>query len=107
MDKKKTVVLEKSNQKGKRFKVTMKNFPNMKDHTHHFGSKGGITYIDSRTDTEKKNWENRHKTNKGYNNIHSGIYYSKNLLWGKNKSLEKNIKDLEKKLDAKIINKIK
>jgi hypothetical protein len=107
MDKKKTVVLEKSNQKGKRFKVTMKNFSNMNDHSHHFGAKGGKTYIDSRTDTEKKNWENRHRGDKGYNNIHSGIYYSKNLLWGKNKTLEKNIKDLEKKLDAKIINKIK
>tara|TARA_B100001250_G_C19765050_1_gene774325 strand:- start:285 stop:635 length:351 start_codon:yes stop_codon:yes gene_type:complete len=101
--KEKKIILEKSNKKDKRFKVTMKNFPNMEDHSHHFGSKGGKSYIDSRTDQEKKNWFSRHKDDKGFNNIHSGIYYSKNLLWGDNKSLKKNIKDLEKKLNAKII----
>ena len=101
--KEKKIILEKSNKKDKRFKVTMKNFPNMEDHSHHFGSNGRKSYIDSRTDQEKKNWFSRHKDDKGFNNIHSGIYYSKNLLWGDNKSLKKNIKDLEKKLNAKII----
>jgi len=101
--KEKKIILEKSNKKDKRFKVTMKNFPNMEDHSHHFGGKNSKTFIDSRTETEKKNWFSRHKSDKGFNNIHSGIYYSKNLLWGDNKSLKKNIKDLEKKLNAKII----
>jgi len=101
--KEKKIILEKSNKKDKRFKVTMKNFQNMNDHSHDFGSKGAKTYIDSRTDQEKKNWFSRHKDDKGFNNIHSGIFYSKNLLWGDNKSLKKNIKDLEKKLNAKII----
>ena len=104
--KEKIVILEKSKKPDKRLKVTMKNFPNMKDHSHHFAAKSGITFIDSRTQKEKDAWFARHKDDKGFNNIHSGIFYSKNLLWGDNKSLSKNIKDLEKKLDAKIINKI-
>ena len=101
----KKIILEKSDKKNKRFKVSMFNFDNMKDHSHHFGAKDGKTYIDSRTDKERKAWYARHQSDKGFNNIHSGIYYSKNLLWGDNKSLKKNIKDLEKKLNVKIIDK--
>jgi hypothetical protein len=104
--KEKIVILEKSNKKDKRFSVTMKNFGNIPDHSHAFGSRDGKTFIDSRSQKEKDAWFKRHRKDKGFNNIHSGIYYSKNLLWGDSKSLKKNIKDLEKKLDAKIINKI-
>jgi hypothetical protein len=104
--KSKIIILEKSKKANKRFKVTMKGFPNMDDHSHQFGAKGGKTFIDCRTEKEKKAWEARHKDDKGYNSIHSGIFYSKNLLWGESKNLNKNIKDLEKKLDATIINKI-
>jgi hypothetical protein len=80
--KEKIVILEKSDKKDKRFSVTMKNFPNMKDHSHAFGAKDGKTFIDSRTEKEKDAWFARHRKDKGFNNIHSGIYYSKNLLWG-------------------------
>tara|TARA_Y100001963_G_scaffold160174_1_gene268619 strand:+ start:10085 stop:10411 length:327 start_codon:yes stop_codon:yes gene_type:complete len=104
--KKKKIILEKSNKKDKRFKVSMFNFPNMKDHSHDFGGKNSKTFIDSRTKKEKDAWFARHKNDKGFNNIHSGIFYSKNLLWGGNKSLSKNIKDLEKKLNVDIVNKI-
>jgi|TARA_E500000305_G_scaffold78741_2_gene64510 formylmethanofuran dehydrogenase subunit A len=103
-DKKKVVILEKSKKPDKRFKVTMKGFPGMNDHSHEFGAKGGRTFIDCRTEKEKKAWQARHRSDKGYNNKHSGIYYSKNLLWGDSKSLKKNIDSLSKKLDAKIIN---
>jgi hypothetical protein len=102
-NKKKIVILEKSKKPDKRFKVTMKGFPGMNDHSHEFGAKGGRTFIDCRTEKEKKAWEARHKNDKGYNSIHSGIFYSKNLLWGDTKSLKKNIKLLEKRLDADII----
>jgi hypothetical protein len=101
--KEKKIILEKSDKKDKRFKVSMFNFDNMKDHSHHFGGKDAKTFIDSRSEKEKKAWFARHKDDKGFNNKHSGIFYSKNLLWGDNKSLKKNIKDLEKKLNAKII----
>jgi hypothetical protein len=104
--KEKIIILEKSKKPNKRFKVTMKNFANMKDHSHAFGAKDGKTFIDCRSEKEKKAWEARHKDDKGYNSKHAGIFYSRNLLWGETKSLKKNIDKLSKKLDAKIINKI-
>ena len=39
---------------------------------------------------------------KGYNDSHSGIYFSRYLLWGDSKDLKQNIKSLEKKLNVKI-----
>ena len=44
----------------------------------------------------------RHKNDKNYNNKHSGIYYSRHLLWGDSKNLKDNIKLLEKKDKIKI-----
>lgn len=91
--------LKKSGRKGKRFLIDMPEF----GHKHHFGSDVGKTYIDgTRSDKERDAWIARHKNDKGWDNRHSGIYYSRHLLWGKNKSLEKNIKDLEKKDGIKI-----
>ena len=96
-----TYTLQKSKRKDKRFVLSMGE--NMK---HHFGSKTGKTYIDCRTDKERNAFLARHKGDKNFNNKHSGIYYSRHLLWGENKDLNKNIKKLENKLKAKIINKI-
>jgi len=104
--KEKIIILQKSSKPNKRFKVTMKNFPNMQDHSHEFGAKNARTFIDCRTEKEKEAWFKRHGKDKGFNSIHSGIYYSKNLLWGDSKSLKKNIDKLSKKLDSKIISKI-
>ena len=95
----KEYILKKSTNKGKRYVIVMDTME------HHFASAGGKTYIDGRTDKEKKAWEARHKGDKNYNNIHSGIYWSKNLLWNK-KSLKESIKSLEKKLNIKIKNNI-
>ena len=97
----KEYILKKSTNKGKRYVIIMPD----ENHKHHFGSDVGKTYIDGRTDKEKKAWEARHKGDKNYNNIHSGIYWSKNLLWNK-KSLKESIKSLEKKLNIKIKNNI-
>ena len=94
------IIIEKSDRKDKRYKATMKNF-NMKTHSHHFGSTGK-TFIDHGDDKKKKAWIARHKGDKNYNNIHSGIYYSRHLLWGAHTSLDKNIKDLEKLLKVNI-----
>lgn len=102
----KKIILTKSKAKGKRYNVAMSGFKNMSDHSHDFGSKGGKTYVDNRSDKEKKAWEARHKNDTGYNNKHSGIFYSKNILWGASKDIKKNIKSLEKKLDSTIINNI-
>jgi len=91
-----TYLLKKSNRKGKRFVIIME------DMKHHFGSDVGKTYIDHGDLKKKEAWIARHKNDKGYNNQHSGIYYSRHLLWGKSKFLKENIKLLEKKLNVKI-----
>lgn len=100
----KTYILKKSNRKGKRFLLVM---PEEK-HNHHFGAypfdKG--TFIDHKNEKIKKAWIARHKDDKNYNNKHSGIYYSRHLLWGDNTTLKENIKDLEKKDNIKITTKI-
>tara|TARA_R110001632_G_scaffold221609_1_gene352201 strand:+ start:294 stop:587 length:294 start_codon:yes stop_codon:yes gene_type:complete len=93
-----TYILKKSNRKGKRFVIEM---PTLK-HKHHFGSDVGKTFIDHGDLKKKSAWESRHKLDKGYNDSHSGIYFSRFLLWGKNTDLKKNIKDLESKLNVKI-----
>ena len=91
-----TYILKKSDKKGKRLVIIMDKMK------HHFGSDVGKTFVDNRTEKEKLAWEARHKNDKGWNIKHSGIYYSRHLLWGKHKDLKKNIKDLEKKDDIKI-----
>ena len=96
----KEYILEKSNRKGKRFVIIMPD----EGHKHFFGSDVGKTYIDGRTDKEKSAWEARHSTNKNYNNRHSPVYWSKNLLWNK-KTLAESVRDMENKLNVKIHNK--
>jgi hypothetical protein len=98
-----TLILKKSNRKGKRFMILM---PNPKPHKHHFGAepfdKG--TFIDHKDEKLKKAWIARHKDDKNYNNPMSGIFYSRFLLWTE-KTLGEAIKKLEKKHKVKIINK--
>ena len=103
---KKQLILSKSKRKGKRFKIEMINFPNIENHTHHFGSSNGTTYIDGATEKKKSAWIARHSVSKFWNDMHSPLFYSRLLLW--NTSLFKNnIKLLAKKLDADIIVKFK
>ena len=91
-------ILKKSGRKGKRYFISMPTL----GHAHHFGSDVGKTFIDGRTDKEKAAWIARHEKDKGWDSRHSGIFYSRHLLWGKHRDLKKNIKDLEKLLNVKI-----
>lgn len=67
-----------------------------------FGFQGGSTYIDgNRTNKEKENYLKRHLANKTEkylieNLIPSPSLLSALLLWGKHKSLEKNVDELNK-----------
>ena len=97
----KKYIFKKSNRKGKRFVLIMTD----SDNKHHFGSSDGKTYIDDRTAKEKEAWKRRHSVDKNYNNKHSGIYWSKNLLWNK-ETLKESITDMEDKLNVKIINEV-
>jgi len=93
-----TYILKKSNRKGKRLVIEM---PSLK-HKHHFGSDVGKTFIDHGDLKKKSAWIARHKLDVNWNNKHSGIYFSRYLLWGDSKNLNENIKSLEKKLNVKI-----
>ena len=95
---KEVYILKKSDRKGKRFVIIMET----RGHKHHFGSDVGKTYIDGRTDRERDAWIARHRNDKGWDNRHSGIYYSRHLLWGESPDLKENIKTLEKKDNVKI-----
>jgi len=90
-----TYLLRKSNRKGKRFEIIMG------DHSHHFGSDVGKTFIDGRTQKEKDAWIARHRKNQNWDNKHSAIYHSRFLLWHK-PTLKEAIKDYEKKHNVKI-----
>tara|TARA_Y100001963_G_C6653318_1_gene386788 strand:- start:327 stop:623 length:297 start_codon:yes stop_codon:yes gene_type:complete len=90
-------ILKKSNRKGKRFEIVMPRY----GHSHHFGSDVGQTFIDHKDNNKKKAWYARHKKNKNFNSLHSGIYHSKELLWTE-PSLDKAIKEYEKKHNVKI-----
>ena len=90
-----TYILKKSDRKNKRFVIIMDKM------NHDFGSSVGKTFVDNRTEKEKQAWIKRHQVNKNWNNKHSGIYYSRYLLWN-TPDLKKNIKLLEKKDNVKI-----
>ena len=91
-------ILRKSSRKGKRFVLEMPEL----GHKHHFGAENGKTFIDGRTEKEKEAWEKRHSGDKGFNNKHSGIFYSRKRLWGPFPNLKKNVKALEKELGVRI-----
>jgi hypothetical protein len=67
-----------------------------------FGLKGGVTYIDNmRTTQERYNYLQRHLANPIEkklieNLVPSPSLLSALLLWGKHKSLEKNVEELNK-----------
>ena len=99
------IILSKSKVKGKRLKVEMIGFGDMKSHIHNFGSDVGKTYVDHGNDKKKSAWIARHSVNKNWDSLHSSIYFSKNLLWNSD-NLKQNIKILAKKLNAIIVNQI-
>jgi len=97
---KKTYILSDSKKKGKRYKI------DMGDHSHHFASDVGKTYVDHQDPKKKLAWVARHRKDKNYNNKHSAIYHSRHLFWAK-PTLAQSIKLYEKKHKVNIINRIK
>jgi hypothetical protein len=93
----KVYTLKKSTRKGKRFEIVM---PDM-NHSHHFGSDVGKTFIEHQDTKKKSAWIARHKNDKNYNSQHSGIYHSKMLLWSE-PTLPKAIKKYQQKHKVKI-----
>jgi hypothetical protein len=94
----KRYILKKSTRADKRFAIDMGGMME-----HNFASKGAETFIDHKDEKKKKAWIARHKNDKNYNDMHSAIYHSKNLLWNK-ATLTEAIKDYEKRHKVTLIN---
>ena len=86
----KVYLLQKSPRKYKRFRLTFDDSKFVD-----FGADGG------RTEKEKEAWVARHKGDKYYNDIKSGIYHSRMLLWTEPK-LRDAIQEYERIHDVKI-----
>lgn len=99
------VIISKSKRKGKRLKVEMTGFEGMKDHSHHFGSDVGQTFVDHKDPKKKSAWVARHSVNKNWDNVHSPIFFSRILLW-ETPDFKKNIRILAKMLNTTIINRL-
>lgn len=93
--------IEKSTRTGKRFMAKYKDGD--KEKVVHFGSEGATTYLDGASDITRENYLKRHLANKTEkynitNLIISPSLLSAKLLWGATRSLETNLKALNKLL---------
>lgn len=93
--------LKPSPLKTKRFRATILKSDEKKQKID-FGLKDGVTYIDNmRTSQERHNYWQRHLGNKTEEKLITNLTPSASvlsayLLWGKHKSLEKNVEELNK-----------
>jgi len=96
-----TYTLQRSKRKDKRYVIIMNGMK------HNFGLKGGKTFIDGRTEKERLNYLARHKVNENWekSGIHTAGFWSRWILWNK-PTIEQSIKNVEKKFNIKIINRI-
>ena len=95
------VSITPSDRAGKRLKATYKDGDKTK--TIHFGSKGATTYIDGASETTRANYLKRHLANATEkrlieNNIISPALLSARLLWGDSRSLDANLRKLNRDL---------
>lgn len=67
------VKIEPSKRKGKKFHVIDTNI--------HFGAKGMSDFLIHNDEDRKNRFHQRFKSNKGYNNKNSPLYYSARILW--------------------------
>ena len=67
------IKIETSKRKNKKFHVIDTNI--------HFGAKGMSDYLIHNDDDRRKRFHNRFKSNKGYNDPNSSLYYSRKILW--------------------------
>jgi hypothetical protein len=81
------MLIEKSNRKGKRYKVVFANGKVV-----HFGQEGGSTYIDHGDKVKRAAYLARHGANKKevWNDPYSAGSLSRYLLWGDSTSLDVN-----------------
>ena len=64
-----------------------------------FGLKGGRTYVDGRTFAEKEAYLARHRPNENWADPTTPASLSKHILWGRHRSIEKNVKAFKSKFN--------
>ena len=64
-----------------------------------FGAKESKTYVDSASNKIKQAWLARHSVRGTFNNPRTASALSKHILWGKTKSVSKNLKTFKKKFN--------
>lgn len=96
----KDATLEKSSRKDKKLMLKVNG------DTIHFGAKGYSDFIKSKGDVVKKNaYIKRHEKNEDWNKLNAGAL-SRFVLWNK-PTIAESLKDVEKKFNLKIKNKVK
>ena len=96
------VILKKSNRKNKKYSAIL--FNNKKIKTLHFGQYGASDYTRHKDDERKERYIKRHKKRENWNELNPGSF-SRWILWNK-KTLSASIKDMEKRFNINIVNKI-
>jgi hypothetical protein len=92
--------ISKSTNKNKRLKATFSDGSVI-----HFGYKGGSTYVDHGDSNKRENYLKRHSENpkesKYFNNPEKNYktpsVLSKEILWGKSKDINDNVKSFKKR----------
>lgn len=95
------VILSNSEKKDKRFKVKINN------KTIHFGLKNPKwgTYIDHLNPILKENYIKRHIVNEDWTDLTKAGTWARYILWNET-SINKSIKDMEKRFKIKIVNQL-
>jgi hypothetical protein len=94
--------LSKSNKAEKKFMVAFINPKTKRNKTIHFGSAGMDDYTISKDPEQKQRYISRHSAREDWNDLNTAGAFSKHLLWNQT-TLNKSIKDMEKKFKIKIM----
>jgi len=93
-----------SNLKKYKFVIKFINEKTKRKNTIHFGAAGYDDYTLTNDDKQKLLYQKRH-ANDNINDLNYAGAWSMNLLWNK-KTIDKSVKDMERRFKIKIINQI-
>lgn len=91
-----SMLITKSNRKGKRFVATFKDGRRV-----HFGAEGASTYIDHGDKQKRAAYIARHRVNEDWTNPYTAGALSRFILWGDYTSMDGNIAAFKRQFDIK------
>ena len=89
------VIIKKSSNPKKKFVAVIDGNKSI-----HFGQAGASDYTIHKNDERKQLYIKRHSKNEDWNNIKSGGFYARWVLWNK-KTLKESISDINKRFNIK------